>query len=426
MADRHDREFVAEHIRDDISKLALKLHNGGNRENGGLDVTWVLQQIAGYQAIEKKLPTWYNNPDILFPAALPLEQCSSEATALYKKDLMERILRKSKTGTDLTGGFGVDSWALSSLFETYHYVERNAALCQVTEHNFQVLASPQTDNSNIIDRHQIEVHIADAREYLNSMCAVEFIYMDPARRDVKGGKTVLLSDCEPDVTQMLDTLQTKTRFLLLKLSPMLDISLAMKALPGVMEVHIVAVDNDCKELLFLIDFQNRGNDTTVKIVTANIQGASQEQRFSFSQVQETAAECQLTDTMHRYLYEPNVAVLKGGAFKLAGAAFSLLKLHQNTHLYTSDHLVEAFPGKIFEIEKILKPSAKETKTILGQTAQANVCIRNYPDSVDTLRKRFHLKDGGDHYLYGVTVGRNEHLLILCRRIFPGRNNSLDY
>ena len=396
-----DRLFVKEHLQDDLSELALTLHG-----RPALDASWILRQTAGYQAARRKLPEWYGCDDILFPPSLSMEQCSSEQTARYKAEVVGETLPAAsrRCGADLTGGFGVDAWALSPLFDAYRYVERNEDLSRVAAHNFQVLG-----------RGGLSVACADAVDTLRTMDKVDFLFLDPARRDSRGGKVFTLSACEPDVTALWPLLREKCRFLLLKLSPMLDLSAALNEVPEVCRVDVVAVDNDCKELLLSADFTGSASDGRLTVHTVNFT-AQGRQDFSFVREAEKQAVSLLAQTPSAYLYEPNAAVMKAGAFKSVGRAFGLMKMHEHTHLYTSDVLAEAFPGRVLQVQQWLKPSSREARAVLTALGRANVCTRNYPETVDTLRRRFRLKEGGDRYLYGLTAASGERWLALCRRV----------
>lgn len=405
--------FVKEHINDDLRDLALKATRYPD-----VDMADALVQIKGYQAIKQKVPAWYACESLQFPPTLSLEQSSSEATARYKAALLDEFLpmKSRKKGVDLTGGLGVDAYFLSETFEEYIYVERQELLCELARHNFSQLG-----------RSQISVQCAEAEDYLQNMQPVDFIFLDPARRDDKGKKVFALQDCTPDVQQLLPLLREKCRLLMIKLSPMLDISLALKQLDSVDACHVLALDNDCKELLCCVRFglaeakaeatgtAESADASTTQLVACNLRKHAPAQIFHFTREEENAAHCRFAEASSGYLYEPNVALLKSGAYKILTQRFDLQKLHVNTHLYTSDVLQADFPGRVFKIVEALSPSAKETKKRLQGLQQANVATRNYPESVETIRKKYRIKEGGQLYLFAATLADNQRVLLLCEK-----------
>lgn len=427
--------FVKEHINDDVRDLALKAARYPD-----VDMADALVQIKGYQAIKQKVPAWYACESLQFPPTLSLEQSSSEATARYKAALLDAFLpmESRKKGVDLTGGLGVDAYFLSETFDEYVYVERQELLCQLARRNFSQLG-----------RGQISVQCAEAEEYLRSMNPVDFIFLDPARRDDKGKKVFALQDCTPDVSALFSSLREKCRLLMIKLSPMLDISLALRQLDSVAASHVLALDNDCKELLLCCCFENDAShgsldsaSSEVRIQTCNLLSKRNlAQEFAFTREEESQAICRFASlgasssaslgtsvasvasvtsvgenglTGH-FLYEPNVALLKAGAYKILSQSFDLQKLHLNTHLYVSAVLQADFPGRVFKIVEALSPSAKETKKRLQSLQQVNVATRNYPESVETIRKKYRIKEGGQLYLFAATLADNQRVLLLCEK-----------
>lgn len=424
--------FIKEHINDDVRDLALKAARYPD-----VDMANALVQIKGYQAIKQKVPAWYACESLQFPPTLSLEQSSSEATARYKAALLDAFLpmESRKKGVDLTGGLGVDAYFLSETFDEYVYVERQELLCQLARHNFSQL-----------DRGQISVQCAEAEEYLRSMQPVDFIFLDPARRDDKGKKVFALQDCTPDVSALFSSLSKKCRLLMIKLSPMLDISLALRQLASVAACHVLALDNDCKELLLCCCFENDashgsldGASSEVRIHTCNLLSKRNlAQEFAFTREEESQAICRFASLgtsssaslgasvasiasvienslAGHFLYEPNVALLKAGAYKILSQRFDLQKLHLNTHLYVSAVMQADFPGRVFKIVEALSPSAKETKKRLQSLQQVNVATRNYPESVETIRKKYRIKEGGQLYLFAATLADNQRVLLLCEK-----------
>ena len=384
-------QYIKEHARDDVRLLALQA-----KKYPLVDMNFAVTQIAGRQIAEAKLPSWASEPDLFSPRHLSMEQCSSEATALYKAGLVE-----GDSFADLTGGFGVDCSFLSRRFRTSHYVERQSELCDLARHNFPLLGL------------NIEVQHQDGVSYLQQMQPVDCIYLDPARRDGHGGKTVAISDCEPDLCQLEELLVTKARTVLVKLSPMLDLSLALKELRYVREVHIVTVQSECKELLLML--RKDSTESEVAIHCVQLLAGGEQRNYVFTQEQERSADCPLAPTVGAYLYEPNTSILKAGAYRSLTQAYPVKKLHASSHLYTSDSLVTDFPGRTFKVIAVAGFGKKELKNLLGGLEKANLTIRNFPSSVAELRKRLKLKEGGDDYLFATTLANGEKVLVHCRK-----------
>ena len=384
-------QYIKEHARDDVRLLALQA-----KKYPLVDMNFAVTQIAGRQIAEAKLPSWASEPDLFYPRHLSMEQCSSEATALYKAGLVE-----GDSFTDLTGGFGVDCSFLSRRFRTSHYVERQSELCDLARYNFPLLGL------------NVEVHHQDSVSYLQQMQPVDCIYLDPARRDGYGGKTVAISDCEPDLCQLEELLVTKARTVLVKLSPMLDLSLALKELRYVCEVHIVTVQSECKELLLILSKDSLVPE--VRIHCVQLLAGGEQRNYVFTQEQERSADCPLVSAVGAYLYEPNASILKAGAYRSLTQAYPVKKLHASSHLYTSDSLVTDFPGRTFKVIAVAGFGKKELKNLLGGLEKANLTIRNFPSSVAELRKRLKLKEGGDDYLFATTLANGEKVLVHCRK-----------
>lgn len=384
-------QYIKEHVHDDVRLLALQA-----KKFPEVDMAFAVTQIAGRQIASVKLPSWAAESDLFYPRHLSMEQCSSEATALYKSGLVH-----GDTFADLTGGFGVDCSFLSRRFRTSHYVERQSELCELARHNFPLLGL------------DIEVHHQDGASFLQQMQSVDCIYLDPARRDGHGGKTVAISDCEPDLCQLEELLVTKARTVLVKLSPMLDLSLALKELHYVREVHIVTVQSECKELLLLL--RKDSAESEVAIHCVQLLAGGEQRNYVFTQEQERSADCPLASAVGAYLYEPNASILKAGAYRSLTQAYPVKKLHASSHLYTSDSLVTDFPGRTFKVIAVAGFGKKELKNLLGGLEKANLTIRNFPSSVAELRKRLKLKEGGDDYLFATTLANGEKVLVHCRK-----------
>ena len=354
--------------------------------------------------IRKKLPSWGNCEGISFPTKLCLEQCSGEKTAEYKADLVNRLFPDGgEIMADLTGGLGVDFSFMVRNFKRGIYIERQAILCEGAKNNFPKLG---LKNIDIIE--------GDGTEHLSLLPPLDLIFMDPARRDLSGRKTVFIEDCEPNVLELLPALWAKTSCIILKLSPMLDLSRALKSLKNVSEAHIVADGGECKELLLVL----KPHATNTRITCTDLSHV-----FSFFPEEEISAEVTYTSILHKYLYEPGSALLKAGAFKLVAQRFNMEKLHPNSHLYTTDEYHADFPGRIFEVNQMSSFNKKELKKLCESVDKANLTIRNFPGSVADLRKRLKLKEGGDAYWFVTTLANEKHVIIDCRKPSPLNENK---
>lgn len=386
-----EQELIRLHAHSDVRQLALQL-----AKRTDVDRNLVLTQISGMQTIEKKIPSWYGRFNLLFPPHLSMEQCSSELTARYKASLVqgERL-------TDLTGGFGVDCAFMSSNFSEVHYVEQQELLCNLAQSNF-----------NTLEINHIKVFCADTYRHLETMKRQNWIYIDPARRSDTGNKTVLLEHCHPDMTKIYGSLLAKTDHLMVKLSPMLDITLAHEGMPQTTQIHVVSVDNECKELLFITEKDKRSATT---IHCTNLHEHRFPQHFSFIREEETDATPTFAAAIGNYLYEPNSAILKAGAFKLVGVRFGLEKLHLQSHLYTAAHYLESFPGRVFKVDDVFGTGKSEIRRLQLAVTKANITIRNFPERVETLRNRLKIKEGGSIYLLATTNMKGEHIIVQCRK-----------
>lgn len=385
------KKFILEHVEDDVFRLGF--HASRYPE---VEMHVAVVQIEGHQKAKLKLPSWYANPDIIYPPHLALEQCSSEMTANYKASLVE-----GDTMVDLTGGFGVDSSFLARKFAKAVYVEQQDELCELAAHNFEALGLTNIETVN-----------EEATDYLSNMEKVDLIYIDPARRNKQGGKVFAVSDCEPDLLEINDLLLQKADKILVKLSPMLDVYAAMQQLKNVAEVHIISVANECKELLLLLD-SDQHDSPTIHCVNLNKTG---NQSFSFNRDEESTAECQYASFMSNYLYEPNASVLKAGAFKVLAKRLNIEKLHPNSHLYTSDAPITDFPGKIFRVNGYSTFNKKDLHKFLGGMKKANISVRNFPMAATELHKRLKLTDGGNEFIFATTLYNNQHVIVRCERL----------
>ncbi len=375
-------DFIRRHLDADVCALALQRNRYPD-----VDIDFALRQIEGYQRAKDKLPTLSQLEGWWFPPRLNIEQCSSEATARYKASLVN-----GSTLADLTGGYGIDSFFLSENFCHTDYVEQQKELCRIAEHNFQLEHRP------------IVVHEQNCLDYIRTMSPVDCIYMDPARRGESGAKVVRLEDCLPNVSDIYSLLKTRCKVLLLKLSPMLDVSIALSTLSEAAEVHIVEVEGEVKELLVLCRF---GTSASLSVNAVQLTKTTS-RCFSFTPDEEQNAESLMAVQLEQYLYEPSPSILKAGAFRTISERYHIAKLASNTHLYTSSSLVSDFPGRIFEVTAL--PQKKDVRK-----QQYNLITRNYPQDTATLRHSLQLRDGGDQYLIGTRLGTRP-VLILANRL----------
>lgn len=383
-------EFIRAHSQDDVRLLALQAPRYPD-----VDMPAAIVQIAGRQAAANKIPSWQSIEELWYPRHLSLEQCSSEITAQYKSTLAD-----GETLADLTGGFGIDCAFMASRFRKVSYVERQEELCEIAKHNFLLLGLKH-----------ITVYNEDGVVHLQKMEPVDCIFIDPARRNEHGGKTIAISDCEPDVAELEELLLSKGKQIIIKLSPMLDLTLALKSMKRTREVHIISVNNECKELLLII-----GNEPSQLIPIHCINLTSKEkQTFTFTREEELEAECLYTKEPGKYLYEPNASILKAGAFRSIASRYKVKKLHPNSHLYTSDLWIENFPGRSFQITGQCSFNKKEIKETIGELKKANITVRNFPATVAEIRKRTKLSDGGEVYLFATTLFNEQKVFIKCSK-----------
>lgn len=392
------QQFIHDHQHDDERDLVLR-----HKEILGVPSAIIAEQIAGRRKAKEKLPLYFQTPGIIYPPAINLEQTSSEQTARFKSALITEALaahggKTLKQAIDLTSGLGIDTYFLSRIFTQFDAVEPNPALLEIAQHNHQRLGATNIRHHNTT----AETFLAQLNE------KVSLIFIDPSRR-TSNKKVFTLTDSEPDIVSLQRTIFEKTDNLLVKASPLLDITLALKALGFVKSVYVVAVDNEVKELLFFAekDFKDEPLIHSINLMK------QRHDSFSFSMMDEGAAITKFSDPL-KYLYEPNAAILKAGAFKTIAQHFNLAKIQASTHLYTADHLAEGFPGRVFVIEAPVKPDAKVLKPFFPE-GKANITTRNYPLTVEELKKKTGLKDGGEKFLIGLS-GTKEKFLVAARRV----------
>ena len=385
------RNFIEQNLDADIRQLALK----GCRDKD-VDLDAAIRQIAGRQTARRKLPSWAALDGILYPPHLNMEQCSSEQTARYKAGICSSH-PSSKTLVDLTGGFGVDFAFMSEAFDEATYVERNSELFAISSANMKILA-PKAKCLN-----------EDGLEVLHRLDHVSMIFMDPARRDHHGARTYGISDCTPNVLEIKDELLQKADVVMLKLSPMLDWHKAISDLGEqyIKEVHIVSVQNECKELLIVMQ-QQPAEPPTVYCINDDSVFSYHPSSISSNHISHHSSLI--------YLYEPNASIMKAGCFAEIEQAFEVSQLAPNSHLFASDQAIEDFPGRKFRVTAVTSMNKQELKQALKDIRQANIAVRNFPMSVADLRKRLKLSEGGNDYIFATTLTEGKKVLIICQHL----------
>lgn len=379
--------FIKSHLATSLPKLILK-----GSPFKGVPVQELAVQIAGMKKAEKKLPSWFLAENIFYPPNINLEQTSSEITAKYKAGLTE-----GKKLIDITGGFGIDSYYFAERFAEVIHCELNPELSEIAAHNFKVLG-----------RKNIKTKTEDAIEYLRNLKEIfDWIYIDPARRDDYGGKVFLLEQCTPDVPGNLELFFSKANKILVKTSPLLDLKAGIKELQNVAEIHIVAVNQEVKELIWILK-----KDSSYPIPVTTVHFHNNEVQFfkaALEDPQRTPFSLPL-----KFLYEPNPAIMKSGLFGELARKTETAKLHANSHLFTSAELQE-FPGRRFKIKKIIPYHKKKLQKEL-KLKKANITTRNFPKSVADLRKEQKIEDGGDFYIFFTTLLDDEKVVIVSEKI----------
>ena len=391
MINKQTWDFIRQHSTDDVRKLALQ-----GSKNTDVDLPMALQQIAGRQTALKKLPSWAAQDGILYPPHLNMEQCSSEQTARYKASLTPNPSPKGEGDgvfVDLTGGFGVDFYWMSQHFKQRYYIEQNADLCTLAEHNFHTLGLA------------CSVCCCDTATFLTDMPHADVIFLDPARRNEHGGRTYDIRDCTPNVLELLPVLMEKADKVILKLSPMFDWRKAVDDLQHVTEVHIVSVDNECKELLLVLQPMS----APFRLVCVN-------NDHLFEVPSAFPPQPSALSLQPSYLYEPNASIMKAGCFDALEERYAVRQVSVNSHLFLSSVEIEDFPGRCFQICAISSTNKQALKAALADIDRANITVRNFPMSVEQLRKKLHLKDGGSTYIFATTEADGTHCLYICRKI----------
>ncbi|MBL7887365.1 MAG: RsmD family RNA methyltransferase [Flavobacterium sp.] len=379
--------FIQQNTGMDAKKLALQKNPFPD-----VDFKIILNQIEARTKSKEKLPTWFNAKNIIFPSKISVEQTSSEITAQYKSKLIS-----GNNLIDLTGGFGVDDYYFSQKVKHLVHCEINDELSEIVQHNFQ-----QLNCTNI------KCFSGDSSDFLTqNTTKFDWIYIDPSRRNDAKGKVFMLKDCLPNVPDLIDFYFNHSDNILIKTAPILDITAGLSELKNVKEVHIVAIENEVKELLWVIkkEFQNSIAVKTINITKSKVCS------FDFQYNYKSEPNYSLPQ---KYLYEPNSAIMKSGGFDAICDQFPLNKLHKNSHLYTSNECID-FPGRIFEIEQSFDYSKKSMKAFLGQK-KANITTRNFPETVENIRKKWKIKEGGDCYCFFTTNQNNDKIVLLCTKL----------
>ena len=431
------QDFIRQHQDDDVRQLAFL-----GSKYPEVDMPFALDQIRGRKMARVKLPRWASLEGIIYPPHISMEQCSSESTALYKAELAARLLGlpASSSGTemkaeneiefvDLTGGFGVDfSYIAARLGVKSMYVERQAHLCEAAKENFgrlglknaivkngdgiEVLHSflPKKDDAALTDD-SLGIIYDQPLSLLKTKLGLKLIFIDPARRDDAGNKVVSLKDCTPDVTVLQEEMLSKADYVIIKLSPMLDWHRAISELSHVREVHIISVNNECKELLLVLSARNMGEKLRIYCINDAQSFVCDELDMESSSVKiapSTLEEMQ-------YLYEPNASLMKAGCFGVLSGRYDARMLSKNSHLFVSQAPIEAFLGRSFRIIAVSSFNKKELKRHLSGITKANIATRNFPLSVAELRKRLKLKDGGETYIFATTLSDESHVLVITEK-----------
>lgn len=389
------RDFIQEHLNDDTAGLLLAA-----QRYQGIDVPFAVEQIEARKRLKGKLPGWYENVELVMGGRVPAEQCSSEVTARYKRSILE-----GESLCDMTGGMGVDFWYMSEGMKRAIYTERNEELCEVARHNFQVLKD---------ERHpEAEVRCGDGREL--PIPSVDIIYLDPARRAGDGSRVYAMEDCEPNIVEWQDELLRHAKMLLVKLSPMVDITDVLRKLKGVTNVYIVGVKNECKEIL--VQAHALGDSLYAGCVKVHCVDfwTDRQMEYTFDSSEETHRVNLASLGVRGFLYEPDVTLMKAQAFGSLCQRFPVYQLDVETHLMTSDKFIADFPGRIFEMVEMIPFSSKVMKRLKKEISQANIATRNFVMTAEELQKRSGIKVGGEVYLFGAKVKDVGQMLLKCRK-----------
>lgn len=385
-----ESEIIRRYLETDVYSLATK-----DKWFEHYDKMWLIQQIQSRQKAKLKLPSWYGNFNLLFPPPLSVEQSSSELAAEYKASLVS-----GDSIIDMTGGMGIDCTFFAQRFQHVTFIEQQEVLVSNAKHNFKILGL-----------NNIDTICGNSTTLLSQFPQVDCIFLDPARRQ-NARKVFLIEDCQPNLLEILPELKKHCKQLLVKFSPMLDIPLVIKTIPEITDIHIVAIHNEIKELILLLDFQ-QPNACQIHCVNIEKNGKKREEIFNFSCKNNFITKA---ERVNGYLYEPHATLLKGGMMDHYASQFGLEKLHTNSHLYTSSQLHADFFGRVFQIEGLFSMNKNELRNALSDMTMANITTRNFPLSESELRKKLKLADGGEFTIFATTLANNQHVLIKAKKI----------
>ncbi len=433
MLKRDEIQYIMDNSAADTSRLLL------GAKPAGINVPLCVKCIEARKKMKIKAPHWHSIPSLVYPFSVSVEQGSSQATALFKQQLIQELLHpavdineklsgRETVIADLTGGMGIDSYFISQIADTHYYFERNSELCEATAYNFRQLGA----GNIIVSNRDITGDNCAALEELKGK-GIDLLYIDPARRDKTGGKAILLQEYEPNIVELQEKLFEISPLILVKVSPMADITLNLKLLPQTAAVYIVSTDNECKELLFLL---RKGHNAAPSIVccdvvlinnalnTNDLQNDNEENHeYIKSHITDyqvivkkddvtEKGEATYTSTMGKYLYEPSKGWLKAGAFNLVSERYGCGKLAASTHLYTSDKEIEDFPGKKYQVEEVIPFNKKSLKELAKKFPKADITARNFPLDTNAIKKLSGIKDGGNRHIFATTLHNGTKVLIV--------------
>ena len=394
-----NEEFIKQHRNENPLSLALK------KAPEGIDLQWCLRQIEGYGIAKKKLPEWTKTDNIWFPPRLSMEQCSSETTARYKQAIAERL--GCKVLIDLTGGFGIDFSYMARNMENAFYIEQQEVLCNIASHNFPLMGLQNIKIYNTACEEFWNQYVSDSTTAEKQREKI-LIYLDPARRNNKGEKVFSINDCTPDVTLLQDSLLENSAYIMLKLSPMLDIAQARRQLKDISEIHIASVKGECKELIFVMSKDSdRQHYYCVNLETDEAPFTSD--TSATTEQAEIALPSEITEGA--FLFEPNASIMKAGVQNAFARRYNLKKLHPMSNLFLGKEPIQNIPARQFIIERMSDFQKGNLKSFMQDIRQANLTIRNFPSTVEDLKKRLKIKDGGNIYLFATTLSDDTHVLI---------------
>lgn len=410
MLTQADIQFIKDNEKGDVSRLLL------GKAPQGVNLQLCCKCIQAREKMRIKAPLWHSNPALVYPFSVSVEQGSSQTTALFKQKIILELLSGNESSgrgivtADLTGGMGIDSYFISRIARKHFYFERNGELCAASAYNLGQLGA---DNIVLQNRDVTADDCAALKELEGE--GISFLYIDPARRTETGGKAILLQDYEPNVIELQERMFAVSRYILVKVSPMADIKLNLKYLPNTKAVYVVAVDNECKELLFLLDREHNGQEPIISCVDCNSRNGKMKS-FNLTIKEEEESVANYSNSIGKYIYEPNKAVMKGGGYKLVSTRFNCGKLAPSTHLYTSNELINDFPGKIFSVEEVIPFNKKTLKDVAKRYPKADITARNFPLDTNSLKKLSGIKDGGERHIFAVTLSNGDKILIITAHI----------